>query len=144
MPNNISDNAPVAGLYESLITHRLAERMKQLDTAGWHPVDAAVGQESAPHVLARHIAATVRQVFQGLSPAEQVMAANHILESLKTIEGAQEWVDLVVEGPRRLLSVAEQEAPGVYAIRPATPLSETALITNSPRTPASASSCAPS
>ncbi|WP_097956013.1 MULTISPECIES: DUF3427 domain-containing protein [unclassified Streptomyces] len=135
MPNNISDNAPVAGLYESLITHRLAERMKQLDTAGWHPVDAAVGQESAPHVLARHIAATVRQVFQGLSPAEQVMAANHILESLKTIEGAQEWVDLVVEGPRQLLSVAEQEAPGVYAIRPATPLSETALITNSPEDP---------
>ncbi|MFH8401707.1 DUF3427 domain-containing protein [Streptomyces anulatus] len=135
MPNNISDNAPVAGLYESLITHRLAERMKQLDTAGWHPVDAAVGQESAPHVLARHIASTVRQVFQGLSPAEQVMAANHILESLKTIEGAQEWVDLVVEGPRQLLSVAEQEAPGVYAIRPATPLSETALITNSPEDP---------
>ncbi|MFI2317879.1 helicase [Streptomyces sp. CB00072] len=135
MPNNISDNAPVAGLYESLITHRLAERMKQLDTAGWHPVDAEVGQESAPHVLARHIAATVRQVFQGLSPAEQVMAANHILESLKTIEGAQEWVDLVVEGPRQLLSVAEQEAPGVYAIRPATPLSETALITNSPEDP---------
>ncbi|MFD5208932.1 DUF3427 domain-containing protein [Streptomyces anulatus] len=135
MPNNISDNAPVAGLYESLITHRLAERMKQLDTAGWHPVYAAVGQESAPHVLARHIAATVRQVLQGLSPAEQVMAANHILESLKTIEGAQEWVDLVVEGPRQLLSVAEQEAPGVYAIRPATPLSETALITNSPEDP---------
>ncbi|MFD6472725.1 DUF3427 domain-containing protein [Streptomyces anulatus] len=135
MPNNISDNSPVAGLYESLITHRLAERMKQLDTAGWHPVYAAVGQESAPHVLARHIAATVRQVLQGLSPAEQVMAANHILESLKTIEGAQEWVDLVVEGPRQLLSVAEQEAPGVYAIRPATPLSETALITNSPEDP---------
>ncbi|MFD4174646.1 DUF3427 domain-containing protein [Streptomyces anulatus] len=135
MPNNIPDDAPVAGLYESLITHRLSERMKQLDTAGWHPIDAAVGEASAPHVLARHIGATVRQVFQGLSPAEQVMAANHILESLKTIEGAQEWVDLVVEGPRQLVSVAEQEAPGVYAIRPATPLSETALLTNSPEDP---------
>lgn len=135
MPNNISDDTPVAGLYESLITHRLAERMKQLDTTGWHPIDATVGQESAPHVLARHIGATVRQVFQKLSPAEQVIAANHILESLNTIEGAKEWVDLVVEGPRQLLAVAKQEAPGVYAIRPATPLSETALITNSPEDP---------
>lgn len=135
MPNNISDDTPVAGLYESLITHRLAERMKQLDATGWHPIDATVGQESAPHVLARHIGATVRQVFQKLSPAEQVIAANHILESLNTIEGAKEWVDLVVEGPRQLLAVAKQEAPGVYAIRPATPLSETALITNSPEDP---------
>ncbi|MFI1931037.1 DUF3427 domain-containing protein [Streptomyces sp. NPDC020330] len=135
MSNNISDDAPVAGLYESLITHRLAERMKHLDTTGWHPIDAAVGQESAPLVLARHIGATVRQIFQRLSPAEQVIAANHILESLNTIEGAREWVDLVVEGPRQLLAVAEQEAPGVYAIRPATPLSETALITNSPDDP---------
>ncbi|MFK0144877.1 DUF3427 domain-containing protein [Streptomyces griseus] len=135
MPNNISDEAPVAGLYESLITHRLAERMKRLDTAGWHPVDAAVGHESAPHVLARHIGTTVRQILQKLSPAEQVVAANHILESISTIEGAKEWVDLVVDGPRQLLSVAEQEAPGVYATRPATPLSETALITNSPEDP---------
>lgn len=69
------------------------------------------------------------------SPAEQVIAANHILESLNTIEGATEWVDLVIEGPRQLLAVAEHEAPGVYAIRPATPLSETALITNSPDDP---------
>ncbi|NEE55300.1 DUF3427 domain-containing protein, partial [Streptomyces sp. SID8455] len=111
MPNDISDDAPVAGLYESLITHRLAERMKQLDSTGWHSVDAAVGKESAPHVLSRHIGATVRRVFQGLTPAEQVIAANHILESLNTIEGATEWVDLVTDGPRQLLSVAEQEAP---------------------------------
>jgi superfamily II DNA or RNA helicase/HKD family nuclease len=135
MPNDISDDAPVAGLYESLITHRLAERMKQLDSTGWRPIDASVGKESAPHVLARHIGATVRRVLQGLSPAEQVIAANHILESLNTIEGATEWVDLVTDGPRQLLAVAEEEAPGVYAIRPATPLSETALITNSPEDP---------
>ncbi|SCF97385.1 DUF3427 domain-containing protein [Streptomyces sp. Ncost-T10-10d] len=136
MPNDFAgEAAPVAGLYETLITHRLEERMKQLDSTGWHSIDEIVGAESAPHVLSRHIAGAVRRVLQGLSPAEQVVAANHILDSLNTIEGATEWVDLVIEGPRQLLAVAEQEAPGVYAIRPATPLSETALITNSPDDP---------
>ncbi|MEU2346727.1 DUF3427 domain-containing protein [Streptomyces sp. NPDC013082] len=135
MPSNYSDTAPVAGLYETLITHRLAERMKQLDASGWRSIDAPVGSESAPHVLARHIGETVRHVLQGLSSAEQVVAANHILESINTLEGATQWIDLVTDGPRQLLSVAEQEAPGVYAIRPATPLSDTALITNSPEDP---------
>ncbi|WP_405810357.1 DUF3427 domain-containing protein [Streptomyces sp. NBC_01520] len=135
MPSDFSDAAPVVGLYETLITRRLEERMKQFDATGWRSVDALVGSESAPHVLSRHIGNTVRKVLQGLSPAEQVLAANHILESLNTIEGATQWVDLVTEGPRQLLAVAEQEAPGVYAIRPATPLSDTALITNSPEDP---------
>lgn len=135
MPSDFSDTAPVVGLYETLITHRLAERMKQFDVAGRRSIDAPVGPESAPHVLARHISDTVRQVLQGLSPTEQVIAANHILESLNTIEGATQWVDLVTDGPRQLLSVAEQEAPGVYSIRPATPLSDTALITNAPEDP---------
>ncbi|WP_406450490.1 DUF3427 domain-containing protein [Streptomyces sp. NBC_00876] len=136
MPSHASEGAaPVAGLYETLITRRLEEQMKQLSSAGWHAIDGAVGTESTPHVLSRHIASTVRQVLQSLKPAEQVVAANHILESLNTIDGAAEWVDAVIDGPRQLLAVAEQEAPGVYAIRPATPLSETALITNSPEDP---------
>ncbi|MFF1839818.1 DUF3427 domain-containing protein [Streptomyces sp. NPDC058231] len=136
MPNDFrSDSAPVAGLYETLITHRLEERMKQLDAVGWRTIDEIVGSESAPHVLSRHIGNVVRRVLQGLAPAEQVLAANHILEQLNTIEGATDWVDLVTDGPRQLLAVAEQEAPGVYAIRPATPLSETALLTNSPDDP---------
>ncbi|MFJ5843506.1 DUF3427 domain-containing protein [Streptomyces sp. NPDC092903] len=136
MPSQAAGEAgPVAGLYETLITRRLEERMKQLDASGWHAIDEVVGGESTPHVLSRHIANTVRRVLQGLTPAEQVLTANHILESLNTLEGASEWVDLIVEGPRQLLAVAEQEAPGVYAIRPATPLSETALITNSPEDP---------
>ncbi|MBO0918315.1 DEAD/DEAH box helicase [Streptomyces laculatispora] len=136
MPSQIAgDAAPVAGLYETLITRRLEERMKQLDAAGYRAIDAVVGGESTPHVLSHHIASIVRRVLQGLTPAEQVLAANHILESLNSLESATEWIDLVVDGPRQLLAVAEQEAPGVYAIRPATPLSETALITNSPEDP---------
>ncbi|MER5629723.1 DEAD/DEAH box helicase [Streptomyces nitrosporeus] len=135
MSSSSAQTAPVVGLYETLITRRLQERLKQLDHTGREPIDALVGEESAPHVLARHVGDIVRRILQGLSPAEQVIAANQILESLNTIEGAAQWVDLITDGPRQLLSVAEQEAPGVYAIRPATPLSETALITNSPEDP---------
>ncbi|MGW5661805.1 DUF3427 domain-containing protein [Streptomyces sp. NPDC003758] len=126
---------PVAGVYEELITLRFEQKLKELSALGWHPVSEPVGPESVPHVLARHVARTVRHVLQGLPPEERVHAANHILESISTLQGAREWVDLVATGPRQLLALAKQEAPGVFALRPATPLSDTALLTNSPEDP---------
>ncbi|MER6124514.1 DUF3427 domain-containing protein [Streptomyces sp. NPDC001795] len=126
---------PVAGVYEELITLRFEQKLKELADLGWRPVSDAVGPESVPHVLARHVARTVRHVLQGLPPEERVHAANHILESIRTLQGAQEWVDLVAAGPRQLLALTREEAPGVFAIRPATPLSDTALLTNSPEDP---------
>ncbi|MGW5234226.1 DUF3427 domain-containing protein [Streptomyces nodosus] len=126
---------PVAGVYEELVTLRSEQKLKELAARGWHPVSDAVGPESTPHVLARHIARTVRNVLHSLPAKERVYAANHILESISTLEGAQEWVDLVAAGPRQLLALARQETPGVYALRPATPLSDTALLTNSPEDP---------
>lgn len=126
---------PVTGLYEQLITAQLADRIRELGPAGMSAIEGKVGAESAAHVLAQHIGATVRHVLQDLKPEERVAAANQILTSIGTVEGAQEWINLVAAGPRQLLAIAEQEAPGVYAVRPATPLSETALITNSPEDP---------
>ncbi|MFG2717160.1 DUF3427 domain-containing protein [Streptomyces sp. NPDC048416] len=135
MTNTDDSGQPVTGLYEQLITLRLTDQLKALDAEGWRTVDVEVGSESTPHVLARHIANTVRHVLHRLPATERVHAANHILESVSTLDGAREWVDLVADGPRQLLAVAEPEAPGVYAIRPATPLSDTALITNAPDDP---------
>ncbi|MFJ3585274.1 DUF3427 domain-containing protein [Streptomyces sp. NPDC090127] len=126
---------PISGLYEQLITLRLENHLKGLESEGWHAIDGTVSPSSAPHVIARHVAETTRHILERLPETERVHAANHILESMSTIEGAREWVDLVAEGPRQLLAIAEQEAKGVYTIRPATPLSETALITNSPEDP---------
>ncbi|WP_329350704.1 DUF3427 domain-containing protein [Streptomyces sp. NBC_01261] len=126
---------PPAGLYEELITLRFEQQLKELGSLGWYPVTDAVGSESVPHVLARHVAGTVRRVLQSLPSVERVHAANHILESISTLEGAQEWVDLVADGPRQLLALTRQEAPGVFAVRPGIPLSDTALITNSPEDP---------
>ncbi|MGQ4387861.1 DUF3427 domain-containing protein [Streptomyces sp. SAS_270] len=126
---------PAAGVYEELITLRFEQKLKEFAALGWHPVSDVVGDESVPHVLARHVARAVRRVMQGLPAEERVHAANHILESISTLEGAQEWVDLVAPGPRQLLALTRQEAPGVFAVRPGIPLSDAALITNSPEDP---------
>ncbi|MFF0448174.1 DUF3427 domain-containing protein [Streptomyces sp. NPDC004609] len=136
MTGFVDGQQPVAGLYEQLITLRLENQLRELSAdGGWRAIDGEVGAESSPHVIARHVAQTMKHVLERLPAAERVHAANHILESMNTIEGAQEWVDLVAEGPRQLLAIAEQEAKGVYSIRPVTPLSETALITNAPDDP---------
>ncbi|MET8163075.1 DUF3427 domain-containing protein [Streptomyces sp. NPDC005329] len=127
--------APSGGLYEQLITLRFEQQLRELANLGWHPVSEEVGPESMPHVLARHVADTVRRVLQNLPAEERVYAANHILESISTLQGAQEWVDLVADGPQQLLALTRQEAPGVFAVRPGIPLSDTALITNSPEDP---------
>jgi superfamily II DNA or RNA helicase/HKD family nuclease len=126
---------PAAGLYEQLITLRFEQKLDELSKLGWHPVSDAVGVESVPHVLARHVSRTVRRVLRNLPAEDRVHAANHILESISTLEGAQEWVDLVADGPRQLLALTRQEAPGVFAVRPGIPLSDTALITNAPEDP---------
>lgn len=136
MADHLADQAtPVPGLYERLITSRIEEQLNALDARGWKTIRQKVGEHSSPHVLARHIGETVRQIFISLTTEEQVVAANHILESISTLDGAKQWVDLVADGPHQLTAIAEQEAPGVYSIRPATPLSETALITNAPEDP---------
>ncbi|MFD5781174.1 DUF3427 domain-containing protein [Streptomyces sp. NPDC126933] len=135
MTDALDGKSPATGLYEQLITLRLEDRLAQLEGTGWRAIDAEVGIESTPHVLARHVADTVRRVLGGLPAAERVHAANHILDSVSILAGAREWVDMVADGPRQLMAIAEQKAPGVYAIRPATPLSDTALLTNSPEDP---------
>ncbi|MFJ6703568.1 MULTISPECIES: DUF3427 domain-containing protein [unclassified Streptomyces] len=135
MPEPEEPLRPVAGVYEELITLRVEQRLKELSDLGWRPLVDHVGSESVPQVLATHVARTVRRVLHSLSVEERVHAANHILESISTLEGAREWVDLVSEGPRQLLALTHQEAQGVFAIRPATPLSDTALLTNAPEDP---------
>lgn len=126
---------PSPGLYEELITLRFEQRLRELAQLGWHPVSDTVRGESVPHVLARHVSYTVCRVLQNLPAEDRVHAANQILTSISTLEGAREWVDLIADGPQQLLAIAQQEAPGVFAVRPRIPLSDTALITNSPEDP---------
>ncbi|MCL3996580.1 DUF3427 domain-containing protein [Streptomyces lavenduligriseus] len=129
---------PVAGVYEELVTRRLQDRIQQLDSAGWKAVEAEVSEESTPHVLARHIGEAVRFHLSQLPHGQQVDAANEIMRALASRIGPPEggeMVETIADGPRQLLALAKQEAPGVFALRPLTPLSETALITNAPDDP---------
>ncbi|MFI8768430.1 DUF3427 domain-containing protein [Streptomyces sp. NPDC053792] len=128
-------SGPVSGLYEQLVTLRLEAQLKELADRGGQAIHDVVGPESSPRVLAKHVSETVRRILERLPAAEHVHAANHILESMSRIEGAREWVELVADGPRQLLAVAEQKSQGVYRIRPATPLTEAALLTNAPEDP---------
>ncbi|MEU5435665.1 DUF3427 domain-containing protein [Streptomyces sp. NPDC020719] len=145
---------PITGVYEKLITQQVQEQIDGLTTDGWKVVDAEVSQESSPHVLARFVAAAVQRKLRELPQDRQVAAANHIMASFSsfaanadepsppgavapgdTAAPGPDPEDVIVDGPRQLLALAEQEAPGVYAMRPLTPLSETALITNAPEDP---------
>ncbi|WP_199811526.1 DUF3427 domain-containing protein [Streptomyces sp. NRRL S-340] len=126
---------PIAGVYEKLITESLHDELGQLDALGWKAIDAEVSAESTPHVLARHIAEEVARRLNQLPVHQQVPFANRVLKSVAADDFAPRDADpisAVVEGPRQLLALAQQEAPGAYAIRPLTPLSETSLLTNSP------------
>ncbi|MFE9096361.1 DUF3427 domain-containing protein [Streptomyces sp. NPDC007264] len=129
---------PVAGVYEQLITESLHDRIEALEAAGWKAVDSGVSEESAPHVLARHIARAVERRMSQLPQKQQVAAANQIMQALAvSVPDPDEdrSGSAIADGPRQLLALAEREAPGAYAIRPLTPLSETALITNAPDDP---------
>ncbi|WP_181361951.1 DUF3427 domain-containing protein [Streptomyces sp. MA5143a] len=113
-------------------------QMEQWGTAGWKAIDADVSEESSPHVLARHIGQAIGRKLSQLPHNKRVALANQIIGALASEapeQDAGDAVELIADGPRQLLALAEQEAPGVYAIRPLTPLSETALITNSPEDP---------
>ncbi|MFD7990583.1 DUF3427 domain-containing protein [Streptomyces mexicanus] len=126
---------PVAGVYEKLITQRVHDELSELAAMGWKAIDAQVSEESSPHVLARHIGEVIARKLNQLPPDKQVPFANRLLESLAadTVDQSDaEPISTLIEGPRQLLALAQQEAPGAFAIRPLTPLSETSLLTNSP------------
>ncbi|MBA2806466.1 DUF3427 domain-containing protein [Streptomyces sp. KM273126] len=113
-------------------------QLEQLVAAGWKPIDADVSEDSSPHVLARHIGQAVGQRLGQMPHDKRVVVANQIIESLAAGSselGDADPVELIADGPRQLLALAENEAPGVFAVRPLTPLSESALITNSPDDP---------
>ncbi|MFB0626444.1 DUF3427 domain-containing protein [Streptomyces sp. AB3(2024)] len=126
---------PVAGLHETLITSALEKQLQELITAGSLVIEAPVGSESSQHVLTRHVAHAVSEVLKRLPPGDRVDATNEILRSLSAFEGAQGQVEPIAEGPRQLLAVDGPAPSGAYTTRPSTPLSETALITNSPEDP---------
>ena len=113
------------GLYESLITTHLQRR---LDDAGAIAAPhAVVADADEPDVLSRHVAQAVARVLRGeRRPEVRVNLVNRVLDVLGSSE------DAIVQASRQLLSISYGDKFGTLRStdRPATPLSEAALLTN--------------
>jgi len=114
------------GLYEQVLTQAL---VAQLDAApDLEKLMGTLDDGDQAHVLARHVEAVLQRALSATSDQRRRIAiVNDVLELLASNS------DVVVDPPQQLLALRSPPAPGVttYAqIRPATPLAEAALLTN--------------
>ncbi|MEI2715351.1 MAG: DUF3427 domain-containing protein [Nocardioides sp.] len=117
----MSDEGLAPGLHEALITTELAQRLELVTGAQLGGVDAA----DLPYVLARHVAENARRAFASGSAEDALALANQLLVTLADAE--------VSAPPAQLLRIAPEPGPGVLTfpdVRPRTPLSDAALLTN--------------
>jgi HKD family nuclease len=125
------DESLLEGLYESLITRALEERLAGLLNFDIHR--ALIDEADEPEVLARHIRdVTLRALRQERDPGRRLALVNRLVETLGASEDS-----LTAVG--QLLAVAMPSAPGSVVRglreRPSTPLSDAALLTNAPGEP---------
>ena len=120
------DGSLLEGLYESLITRALEERLAGVSAQDVHR--AVVDEADAPEVLARHIRdVTLRALREERNPDRRLALVNHLVAILGDAEDS-------VSTAQQLLAVVKPPAPGRSARplsdRPSTPLSDAALLTN--------------
>lgn len=111
------------GLYESLMTPELVQRLAQ--SAHLTAAEAGIDEADEPHIVAAHVARIVQRHLEDIRDrGDRVEAVNAVLRALDPAE--------VIEPPaRQLLSALPDTVDhGRYAARPKTPLSEAALLTN--------------
>ena len=116
------------GLYESLLTKRLQDQIDEATELGLTPTTQLLDAAEQPGLYARHIRdAAVRALAAEPNPDRRRDLVNSLLDLL----GAQD--DELASSPGQLLSLVAPSAPGSPARntnRPATPLSDAALLTN--------------
>lgn len=114
------------GIYESLITRELRERLDRLE--GLEALIGDVDPAEQPQVLARHVSDELARTLETTKDADhRVRLVNSVLTHLADAEPAR------LEDARRLLALTRPPAPGHEhrrLPRPSTPLSEAALLTN--------------
>ncbi|WP_218061780.1 DUF3427 domain-containing protein [Planobispora rosea] len=123
------DDVPVVGLYDSLLTRRLDQRVASWRDRGHVVETSQVDREEVAHLLGRFIGETAAQALAVLrTPDEQVELANRLLRQLADPE-------VVESGPSKLLSVVRGVPGAAPPPRPLTSLSEAALLTNAREDP---------
>ncbi|MDQ2879954.1 MAG: DUF3427 domain-containing protein [Actinomycetota bacterium] len=116
-----------AGAYELLHTRALDRALRAVPSAV--PQFGEVEAADAPEVLARHVADAVRRALKDEPHDQRLQTINDLLT--RVADDADAVVAL-----EQLLALAVPEAPGVHRlVRPATPLSDVALLTNTPGEP---------
>nr|WP_235189593.1 DEAD/DEAH box helicase family protein [Williamsia sp. D3] len=105
------------GIYELLHTRRVDADLAAQSLA---PDFVDIGDGDTPVVLSRHLADALVRHLSALKPADQVARANELLGSL-------DETDEVLR-PELLVALRNADEPKLQ--RPATPLSEVALLTN--------------
>ena len=118
------DGGLAAGVYESLHTAGLDRQLA--GAVGLTPRFSVVDGVDAPEVLARHIANVVRRALADeRDPDRRTALVSDLLSVLAATD------DQPTEILEQLLVLTREEAPGVHKLlRPQTPLSAAALLTN--------------
>ncbi|MDP3968006.1 MAG: DUF3427 domain-containing protein [Nocardioides sp.] len=116
------------GLYESVVTRGLRARLDRLEDLSADL--AAIPDGEQAHVFARHVAAVVHRRLLGLKDPDQRLAL--VNELVCRVEDAEH----VSDPAQQLRALSSSRPPAVRALpRPATPLNEAALLTNSHEEP---------
>jgi superfamily II DNA or RNA helicase/HKD family nuclease len=117
------------GLYESIVTERLSRAIEEARSRGLQSTIASVDDADQPHVLARHVAEmTERALWLIRHPSDRVRVVNDVLALLDNARSGER----IADQPQQLVSLLPAAA---LVGRPATPLSDAALLTNSREEP---------
>jgi superfamily II DNA or RNA helicase/HKD family nuclease len=123
----MSEEGLAEGLYEELITAHLLDRLSLL--VGQEVRESNIDDAEQPSLLARHVARAVERSLSGTKDPQRRL---ELVNSLISLAGQD--LDLLSDGPRRLLAIGHPAGPGTHrsltSARPATPLAEAALLTN--------------
>ncbi|MEU7990152.1 DUF3427 domain-containing protein [Streptosporangium canum] len=123
------EDAPVLGLYDSLLTSQLARRVASWRESGHLVEISQVDGEEVAHLLGRFVGEAAARAMAALKNTdEQVELANQLLARLTNPE-------FVEDGPNRLLSVIKDVPGTLPPKRPLTSLSEATLLTNAREDP---------
>jgi superfamily II DNA or RNA helicase/HKD family nuclease len=114
------------GLYEALLTTGLSKQLSELESLTPEISDVDVADQ--PHVLAQHLHVVIERALSATrDPASRVKLVNSLIDHLN------EAAEIVNDPPSRLLRLVDDRAFGAgpgATVRPRTPLSEAALLTN--------------
>ena len=119
------------GLYESLLTAALAERIQSLDRATEAHIEALEESEVIPF-LVRHIAAEMANAarYQSTTESATLLANEVALVLERALKSAASLGSQIVTPPKVLRHVVSKELGSSVPLSPVVPLSQSALIIN--------------